>query len=179
MPPRPKVGMKRVYDEPSPEDGQRILIDRLWPRGVSRKSARLDQWRKDLAPSDDLRRWFGHDPGRFRDFRTRYRRELRDRSVALDELVHRAMRGPLTLLFGARDRDHSNAAVLKELLEEKLRARPSRRWNRPRSSNGPWAAGPGPRTGPLKRGPASRRARGTRSASCASSATDPGRAGKG
>src|SRR5215208_2070894 len=94
------VRTKRIYDPAEPDDGYRVLIDHIWPRGVSRERARLDDWSRDLAPSDELRKWFGHDPGR------------------LAELRARAASGPLTILYAARDREHNNAAVLSELLRE-------------------------------------------------------------
>ena len=111
---------KRVYDPPAPEDGRRVLIDRLWPRGVSKKAARVDEWRADLAPSTELRVWFGHDLDRFAEFRKRYRRELEGQPTAVDELVEAARRGTVTLIFGARDVERSNAAVLRELVEERV-----------------------------------------------------------
>ncbi|HEY7347272.1 MAG TPA: DUF488 domain-containing protein [Ktedonobacterales bacterium] len=115
-----QVKIKRVYDPPAVEDGQRVLIDRLWPRGLKREDARLDEWLRDIAPSDDLRRWFGHDPARWEAFQARYRRELADaeRQAALEKLRERVRRGPLTLLFAAKDAEHCNAQVLRSLLEE-------------------------------------------------------------
>ena len=110
------IRIKRVYDAADPADGYRVLIDRLWPRGVSREKAHLDEWARDLAPSDELRRWFGHDPERFEEFRRRYEEELRGAALHLAQLRDRARRGPLTIVFGARDVAHSNAAVLAELL---------------------------------------------------------------
>jgi uncharacterized protein YeaO (DUF488 family) len=113
------VQIKRAYDPPSPSDGYRVLIDHIWPRGVSRERARLDEWARELAPSDELRRWFGHDPARFDEFRARYRGELERGREKLDDLRRRARKGSVTLVFAARDRDHSNAAVLAELLRER------------------------------------------------------------
>jgi uncharacterized protein YeaO (DUF488 family) len=114
-----QVKIKRVYDSPAPDDGQRVLVDRLWPRGLKREDARLDDWLRDVAPSDDLRHWFGHDPARWDEFRARYRRELEDerRQAALEKLRDLARRGPLTLLFAAKDTEHCNAQVLRELLQ--------------------------------------------------------------
>jgi uncharacterized protein YeaO (DUF488 family) len=114
------VKTKRVYDPVSAGDGKRILIDRLWPRGVSRESARLFQWRKDLAPSDELRRSFGHDPRRFPVFRARYRKELMRKADAVATLVMEAESGTVTLVYAAKDPKYCNATVLKELLEECL-----------------------------------------------------------
>lgn len=121
------IRTKRVYDSPSPGDGRRILIDRLWPRGVGKEAARLAAWRRDLAPSDDLRRWFGHDPARFAEFRRRYREELAVHPEAIAELVEGARTGTITLVFAARDAEHCNAAVLRELVEERARRGPARR----------------------------------------------------
>jgi uncharacterized protein YeaO (DUF488 family) len=110
--------LKRAYDPPAPEDGYRVLVDRLWPRGVAKKRADIAEWARDLAPSDDLRRWYGHDPDRFEEFRRRYREELADRYERLEELRRRARTETITLVFAARDADRSNAAVLAEILRE-------------------------------------------------------------
>ena len=112
------VRTKRIYDPAEPDDGYRVLIDHIWPRGVSRERARLDDWARDLAPSDELRKWFDHVPARFTEFRARYRDELADRSERLDELRARAASGPLTIVYAARDREHNNAVVLTELLRD-------------------------------------------------------------
>ncbi|MCI0484657.1 MAG: DUF488 family protein [candidate division NC10 bacterium] len=116
------VRIKRVYDEPNRQDGLRILVDRLWPRGLKRTEARIDEWRWDLAPTAALRKWFRHDPKKWDDFQRRYRHELKTRGKldALQELANRARQERITLLFGARDEDHNNAVVLKDLLEELL-----------------------------------------------------------
>jgi uncharacterized protein YeaO (DUF488 family) len=107
------VRVKRVYDPPTPEDGVRILVDRLWPRGVKREEAKVDLWLKDIAPSADLRRWFGHDPARWPGFRDRYRAELAG-NPALDELLALVAEGrQVTLLFAAKDTEHNNAVVLQ------------------------------------------------------------------
>jgi uncharacterized protein YeaO (DUF488 family) len=111
------VHVKRIYDAPGPGDGYRVLIDHVWPRGVSRERGQLDEWARELAPSDELRRWFAHDPERFERFRARYRAELADRRALL-ELARRASDGPVTLLYAARDRQHNNAVVLAELLRD-------------------------------------------------------------
>lgn len=117
------VRVRRVYEPPDPQDGFRVLVDRLWPRGLRKDAARVDLWARELAPSDGLRRWFGHDPSRREDFRQRYREELGRPEVrtALDSLVQKARQGTVTLLFAARDPDHNNAVVLAEFLEERLR----------------------------------------------------------
>jgi len=111
--------IKRVYDPPATDDGQRVLVDRLWPRGLKREEARVDEWLREVAPSDDLRRWFGHDPARWEEFQARYRQELADDSHkdALEKLREMARRGPLTLVFAAKDAEHCNAQVLRAVLE--------------------------------------------------------------
>ncbi len=111
------VKVKRIYEPAAGDDGYRVLIDRLWPRGVSKAAARLDDWAKELSPSDELRRWYGHEPEKFDRFAARYREELAAHGEKLDELRQRAAHGTVTILFGARDGPHSNAAVLIELLE--------------------------------------------------------------
>jgi uncharacterized protein YeaO (DUF488 family) len=110
------VQIKRVYEPASPNDGHRVLIDRLWPRGVSRQSAKLDEWVKELAPSTELRQWFGHEPGRFEEFRRRYIQELRDERPRLRALRRRARDGTLTLVYSAHDTEHNDAVVLAEIL---------------------------------------------------------------
>jgi uncharacterized protein YeaO (DUF488 family) len=112
------VRVKRIYDQADAGDGYRVLIDHVWPRGVSRERARLDDWARELAPSDELRRWFAHDPARFDEFRARYRSELAAERDRLLELARRAREGPVTILFAARDQEHNNAVVLAELLRE-------------------------------------------------------------
>lgn len=110
------IRIKRVYDDADPADGYRVLIDRLWPRGVSRERAKLDEWARELAPSDELRRWFDHDPKRFQEFASRYRSELSQRAEQLQALRQRSKSGPVTILYGARDTEHNDAVVLAELL---------------------------------------------------------------
>jgi uncharacterized protein YeaO (DUF488 family) len=112
------VQAKRIYDSPDREDGRRVLIDHVWPRGVSRERARLDDWARELAPSDELRKWFDHVPARFARFRTRYREELASQPERLDELRRHAASGRVTLLYAARDQEHNNAVVLTELLRD-------------------------------------------------------------
>jgi uncharacterized protein YeaO (DUF488 family) len=116
---RRDVRIKRVYDPVEDGDGYRVLIDRMWPRGVSRERARLDEWARELAPSEDLRRWFGHDPERFAEFRMRYRAELEDQRERLEDLRRRSREGPLTIVYAARDREHNNAVVLADLLRDR------------------------------------------------------------
>jgi uncharacterized protein YeaO (DUF488 family) len=112
------VRIKRAYEAATPGDGHRVLIDRLWPRGVSRDGAQLDEWARELAPSAELRRWFGHDPDRFAEFRRRYRAELRAQDAKLAALRAKARGGTVTLVYGARDTEHNDAVVLAELLRE-------------------------------------------------------------
>lgn len=112
------VRVRRVYEEPSPGDGRRVLVDRLWPRGLAREAARLDSWCKDVAPSNELRQWYGHAPERFAEFARRYRAELEEpeRAAALGQLRTLAAAGPLTLLTATKDPALSQAAVLAEVL---------------------------------------------------------------
>ena len=112
------VRAKRVYDEAAPGDGYRVLIDHVWPRGVSKERARLDEWARDLAPSDELRKWFDHVPERFAEFRSRYRDELAAHHEELEELRRRARTAPLTIVYAARDTEHNNAVVLAELISD-------------------------------------------------------------
>jgi len=114
------IRVKRVYDAPEPEDGARFLVDRLWPRGVKREALQLEGWLKELAPSDELRRWFGHDPARWEAFQRRYFAELDARPEVWEPLLEAARRGNLTLLYAARDAEHNNAVALKAYLEGKL-----------------------------------------------------------
>jgi uncharacterized protein YeaO (DUF488 family) len=110
------IRLKRAYDPREPADGYRVLVDRLWPRGVSKDEAHLDEWARELAPSPELRRWFGHDPARFEEFRRRYLDELAGHGEKLAELRGRARHGTVTLVYGARDTEHNDAVVLAELL---------------------------------------------------------------
>jgi uncharacterized protein YeaO (DUF488 family) len=110
------IQLKRAYEPPAAADGIRILVDRLWPRGLTKASAAVDHWMRDLAPSTDLRRWFGHDPSRWDEFRREYARELRAREDLLEEVRSLARRGRVTLLFGARDEAHNDAVALREVL---------------------------------------------------------------
>ncbi|MET8157731.1 DUF488 family protein [Sphaerisporangium sp. NPDC005289] len=114
------VQVRRVYDAPDPEDGARLLVDRLWPRGVAKEAAHVDEWLKDVAPSGELRTWYGHDPAKFDAFRDRYLTELDDpaRRRALDRIAELAREGPVTLLTATRDAGRSHAAVLAGLLGE-------------------------------------------------------------
>ncbi|MFC5720704.1 DUF488 domain-containing protein [Streptomyces gamaensis] len=115
------VTVRRIYDSPTPEDGRRVLVDRVWPRGLRKEDAHLDEWLRDVAPSTELRQWYGHDPSRRAEFRARYLTELRapDRARALDHLRELAASGPLTLLTATRDVEYSQAAVLVECVKKK------------------------------------------------------------
>jgi uncharacterized protein YeaO (DUF488 family) len=115
---RRELRLKRVYEQPSATDGMRVLVDRLWPRGLSRQRVAADLWLRDAAPSAHLRRWYDHDVGRWQEFRTRYRDELSRRPQVLDVLDDLRRRSPVTLVFGARDVAHSHATVLREVLDE-------------------------------------------------------------
>jgi uncharacterized protein YeaO (DUF488 family) len=129
-----KIAVKRVYEEPSKRDGTRVLVDRLWPRGVSKQAAALDKWLRDLAPSDELRHWFHACPSEWRKFRERYLKELADEAAARDlaELYGLANKSKVTLLFASRNEEHNNAIVLKELIEGA---------RKPPTGTGPAAAG--------------------------------------
>jgi uncharacterized protein YeaO (DUF488 family) len=113
---KPSVQIKRVYEPPSGDDGIRVLVDRLWPRGLSKTRAAVDLWLKDLAPSVRLRRWFNHDPSRWSEFKMRYAEELDAKKAGTAALLGAAKRGRVTLLFGARDTEHNNAAALYSYL---------------------------------------------------------------
>lgn len=114
------IRLKRAYEPAASSDGYRVLIDRLWPRGVSKKQARLDEWEKELAPSAELREWFGHEPTRFAEFRRRYIEELRDNRSRLAALRRLARAGTLTLVYAARDENHNDAVVLLDVLRRGL-----------------------------------------------------------
>jgi uncharacterized protein YeaO (DUF488 family) len=114
--PADNVRLKRAYELPAADDGVRILVDRLWPRGVSKESAALDEWMKDIAPSTELRRWFGHDPARWDEFRRRYADELHQHQGLLEELRVRARHHRITLVFSAHDEAHNDAVVLRDVI---------------------------------------------------------------
>ncbi len=115
------IRTKRVYDPPARGDGKRFLVDRLWPRGCKKDAAALDGWLKEVAPSEELRRWFAHDPAKWEEFQRRYFAELEAKPEAWRPLLQAARKGTVTLLFGARDTEHNNAVALKRFLESKLR----------------------------------------------------------
>jgi uncharacterized protein YeaO (DUF488 family) len=112
------IQIKRIYEPYAQSDGYRVLIDRVWPRGVSRERAHVDEWARELAPSSELRRWFGHDPERFEAFRRRYRHELTAHSELLADLRRRARRHRVTLVYASSDVEHNNAVVFRELLRK-------------------------------------------------------------
>jgi uncharacterized protein YeaO (DUF488 family) len=143
------VRIKRAYEPARPADGHRVLVDRLWPRGVSKEQAHLDEWLKEIAPSDALRKWFGHDPRRWVEFRERYLRELDrpDADALLEGLVRRASRGTVTLVYAAHDELHNDAVVLAEELGRRL-ARSERPAKRASTATRPAATRPAhPRDG--------------------------------
>lgn len=113
--------IKRVYDPPSRTDGRRILVDRLWPRGLSKEKAAIDEWMKDIAPSAELRRWFGHDPKKWPEFQRRYKQELRAHADQVREIAKLASRGRVTLVYGARDEKHNDAVVLAAVVRSHMR----------------------------------------------------------
>ncbi|MCA0989609.1 DUF488 domain-containing protein [Guptibacillus algicola] len=114
------VVLKRIYDEEKPLGGHRVLIDRVWPRGISKEDANLDEWMKDIAPSSSLRKWFAHDPDKFESFKEAYQKEIKesDAMSKLDELKNIARNNRVVLLYGAKDKVHNHAVVLKEMIEK-------------------------------------------------------------
>jgi uncharacterized protein YeaO (DUF488 family) len=120
------IAVKRVYEPASRMDGTRILVDRLWPRGLRKEDAAIDRWMKDLAPSAELRQWFGHKPERWSEFRERYRAEIVQHGEALTELLLLVEKRPVTLLYAAQDNEHNNAVVLQEVLVRRRRLLPRR-----------------------------------------------------
>jgi uncharacterized protein YeaO (DUF488 family) len=113
------VKIKRVYEQPADDDGIRILVDRLWPRGLTKEKAHIDLWLKEIAPSTALREWFAHDPKKWKSFRGRYETELKHNGTLIDTLTTKATEGMVTLLYGARDEKHNEALVVKQFLERK------------------------------------------------------------
>ena len=109
--------LKRIYDAPQREDGFRVLVDRVWPRGMKKADAKIDLWQKDIAPSTALRKWFNHEPEKWDRFRKRYLDELKNNHGLIEDIISRAGDGPLTLLFSARDTEHNQAVVIKEYIE--------------------------------------------------------------
>lgn len=115
------IKLKRAYEKPAKQDGLRILVERLWPRGVSREKADIDLWLKDLAPSTQLRKWFGHDPEKWDEFRKRYWKELEEKGDLLVLLKHRTSEGAVTFVYAASDEEHNSAVALKEFLLERMK----------------------------------------------------------
>lgn len=115
------IRVKRIYDEPSKNDGRRVLVDRVWPRGLSKADARIDAWMKELAPSTKLRKWFGHDPKKWSEFKKRYFTELKDAPDPLHELLAHVRRGAVTLLYSARDTQHNQAVALAEYVRRGIK----------------------------------------------------------
>ena len=115
------IQLKRVYEKPSRKDGVRILVDRLWPRGLTKERAAISLWLKDVAPSSELRKWFGHDPAKWKEFQVRYRKELRQKKDALKLLKQKSEDRTVTLVYGARDEQHNEAVVLRKLVEGRKR----------------------------------------------------------
>ncbi len=113
-----EIRIKRIYEAPSGDDGYRMLVDRVWPRGISKKVAEIDDWNKDVAPSEKLRKWFGHDPAKFSRFADLYRKELAGKTVVLSGILQTADKKTLTLLYGAKDTEHNQAVVLRDVLRE-------------------------------------------------------------
>lgn len=113
--------LKRVYDNPAKADGRRVLVDRVWPRGLTKEEAQIDDWLKEIAPSTRLRKWFGHDPARWTEFKKRYAAELKDRREPVEQLAQQAKKRTITLLFGAKDVGHNNAVALKEYIERGMK----------------------------------------------------------
>jgi len=111
------IQLKRVYEKSSKKDGWRVLVDRLWPRGLTKERAAVDLWLKDVAPSTELRQWFGHDPAKWKEFQTRYRKELKGKKDALKLLKEKCQKHTVTLVYGARDEEHNEALVLKSVLD--------------------------------------------------------------
>lgn len=111
------IFLKRIYDEPHPNDGYRLLVDRIWPRGISKENAKLDEWNKEIAPSNELRKWFGHKPERFQEFTARYKVELKEKKEVLQQIKQRASQQKICLLYGAKDEKHNQAVVLKSVIE--------------------------------------------------------------
>jgi uncharacterized protein YeaO (DUF488 family) len=110
--------MKRVYEPSQYSDGKRVLIDRLWPRGLTKEKAKVDLWLKDVAPSTNLRKWFGHDPDKWSEFKKKYHRELNDNTKVVSILINLLRNGKVTIVYGAKDEEHNDAVVLKEYLEK-------------------------------------------------------------
>jgi uncharacterized protein YeaO (DUF488 family) len=114
-----RINVKRVYDAPDAGDGRRILVDRLWPRGLTKEKAKIDFWAKDVSPSNELRKWYGHEPGKWEEFKKRYFAEINGNKAAVDELIGQMGKGPVTLVYSSTERAINNAEALKIYLEAK------------------------------------------------------------
>jgi uncharacterized protein YeaO (DUF488 family) len=120
---RTRIQIKRVYDAPTQADGRRILVDRLWPRGLTKEKAKIEYWAKDISPSNELRKWYGHEPGKWEEFKKRYFAELGENKVAVDELLELMGKGPVTFVYSSTERTINNAEALKIYLEAKAAAK--------------------------------------------------------
>lgn len=114
------IKLKRAYEDPADDDGERVLVERLWPRGITKDKARIDEWRKDVSPSPELRQWFSHDPAKWEEFKRRYWSELARNPVPVQELKRKASHGIVTFVYSAKDQEHNSALLLKEFLESSL-----------------------------------------------------------
>ena len=113
-----QIQLKRAYDKPSKTDGKRVLVDRIWPRGIKKEQAGISLWLRDIAPSTELRKWFGHDPAKWAEFKRRYFKELKQHKEAVEQITEMAEHGKITLVFGAKDQEFNNAAALKDYMEK-------------------------------------------------------------
>jgi uncharacterized protein YeaO (DUF488 family) len=114
-----QISTKRAYEKPGKQDGMRVLVDRIWPRGIGKDEAHIDRWLKDVAPTTELRKWFNHEPQKWKEFKNKYFQELEGKSEALEELLEMVHGGRITLVYGAKDQQHNNAIALKEYLENR------------------------------------------------------------
>jgi uncharacterized protein YeaO (DUF488 family) len=115
-----QIRIKRAYEKPAKDDGARVLVDRLWPRGISKEKAKIDLWLKEIAPSNELRRWYGHVPEKWPEFRSRYEAELKNRPELVDELIGLIRKGTVTLVYSSTERERNNAVALKQYIEARL-----------------------------------------------------------
>lgn len=116
-----RIAIKRVYDTPSAEDGFRILVDRIWPRGVSKSDAQIHKWTKDIAPTTELRKWFGHNPEKWLEFKKRYFRQIKEHSELVNDILHCSREQTITLVYAAKDQKYNNAVALKEYIEKQMK----------------------------------------------------------
>jgi uncharacterized protein YeaO (DUF488 family) len=120
---RTRIQIKRVYDAPTPDDGKRILVDRLWPRGLTKEKAKIEYWAKDISPSNELRKWYGHEPGKWEEFKKRYFAELGGNKAAVEKLLEQMGKGPVTFVYSSTERSLNNAQALKIHLETRETAK--------------------------------------------------------